>query len=101
MKAFVPRGARIGDLPSVLGLEMIREAKEVTARGVVGARYVFGASLAVRAVGVAMDAAAEKASLTVLEETTYHGRSFGRSALPYFPTSVSSVNGNVIRIRNG
>jgi hypothetical protein len=57
---FVSQGSRVGDPPSVLGLEVVGEADEVVASVVIGARYSLGPDLTVGPVGVAVEVAAEE-----------------------------------------
>ena len=66
-EVLVAQGSRVGDPPSVLGLEVVGETEEVVAGVAVGQGDVFGTPLAVRKVRVAMEVAAEEASLSVSE----------------------------------
>jgi hypothetical protein len=82
-EVLVAKGPRVGDPPSVLGLEVVRKAEEVVAGVAVGADDVFGTPLAVRKIRVAVEVAAEEAALPAPQQIPCQGYSSLRLALRY------------------
>jgi hypothetical protein len=67
-ETLVAQGTCVGDLPAVLGLEVVGEADEIVAGVAVGAYDFLRLDQAVGAVGVAMEVAAKEATyFSVLE----------------------------------
>src|SRR5215210_852557 len=90
-EVLVAHGPGVGDPPSVLGLEVVGETKEVVGGVAVGAHDVFGTPPAVREVRVAMEVAAEEASPSVPEQIPRHAGS-SLTGAPVLPVLVVPIN---------